>query len=205
MSFLLGGRVCDVCVATVFRSFVLFSCFLLPFPKRKRPCAGPERAIDMMRVDCAAVRPAAIGAARAASGVWLHGYYISRNRSAPAARYRRDRGARVVSVLISFLRRRTEAPFVSRTRRDESCAREPRVAANGSGRAVDGMMRNRAREGLEPHGASSARWRSTARSPQSVPAPLPEMPMSPAPLMVNRMPCAFPPANPGGYVAAGGA
>lgn len=134
-----------------------------------------NRAIDMMRVDCAQFDR--LRSARKRSiGVWLHGYYIGTGQR-PLLDIDGIEGA--VEALISHCAENPEAPLVSAETATILRGEEPPVAATGSGSG--GMSGNRPREGLRITVPSDAP-RDPPRDTQSAPAPSPEMPTRPRPV-----------------------
>ncbi|KPQ12416.1 MAG: hns-dependent expression protein A (HdeA) [Saliniramus fredricksonii] len=162
---------------TVFSVFCAVFVFLLLSEAPNGAALAQNRAIDMMRVDCAQFDR--LRSARKRSiGVWLHGYYIGTGQR-PLLDIDGIEGA--VEALISFCAENPEAPLVSNETATILRGEEPPVAANGSGSGSDGMSGNRAREGLRITVPSDAP-RDPPRDTQSVPAPSPEMPMRPRPV-----------------------
>ncbi len=138
-----------------------------------------NRAVDMMRVDCAQFDR--LRSARKRSiGIWLHGYYIGTGQR-PLLDIEGIESA--VDALITYCAENPQAPLVSAETATILRGEEPPVAATGSGRG--GMSGNM---GGNMGGGSGGGLRITVppdtprdppRDQQSVPVPSPDAPSTP--------------------------
>ncbi|HMB11221.1 HdeA/HdeB family chaperone [Saliniramus sp.] len=161
---------------TVFSAF----CAVCAIPTLSGPphdaAQAQNRAIDMMRVDCAQFDR--LRSARKRSiGVWLHGYYIGTGQR-PLLDIDGIEGA--VEALISYCAKNPDAPLVSAETATILRGEEPPVAATGSG-SSNGMSGNRPRQGLRITVPSDAP-RDPPREDRSAPSPSPDRPMRPRPV-----------------------
>ena len=165
---------------TVFSTFcAVFA--ILPLSGAPHGAAQAQnRAVDMMRVDCAQFDR--LRSARKRSiGIWLHGYYIGTGQR-PLLDIDGIEGA--VDALIAYCAENPDAPLVSAETATILRGEEPPVAATGSGSgAQGGMSGNRPRQGLRITVPSDTP-RDPPREDRSAPAPAPspDMPMRPRPV-----------------------
>ncbi len=149
---------------------------ILPFPDGTQgKVQAQNRAVDMMRVDCAQFDR--LRSARKRSiGVWLHGYYIGTGQR-PLLDI--DGIENAVSALISYCAENPDAPLVSAETSTILRGEEPPVASSeGTSGAMSG---SRPRRGLRITVPSDTP-RDPPRENQTAPAPSPDTPMRPRPV-----------------------
>lgn len=161
---------------TAFSAFCA-SLAILPLSGEPNSAAlAQNRAIDMMRIDCAQFDR--LRSARKRSiGVWLHGYYIGTGQR-PLLDIDGIEGA--VEALIGYCAENPEAPLVSAETATILRGEKPPVAATGSG-IRESMNGNRPGRGLRITVPSD-----TPRDPPRDDAgglpPSPDLPMRPRPV-----------------------
>lgn len=149
---------------------------ILPFSGGPDSMAQAQnRAVDMMRVDCAQFDRLR-GARKRSIGIWLHGYYIGTGQR-PLLDI--DGIESAVDALIAYCAENPDEPLISAETATILRGEEPPVAATGSGSS--GMRGSGPRQGLRITVPPDTP-RDAPREERVTPVPAPDTPARPRPV-----------------------